>query len=108
MSRQKCLLWNIADQASPLTVLRSFQRLSQVFKHSVSTDLPRSMLPRFIGLAGRVKGDQVGSVQFTPPLISTADPDFAAIRALSSRAVRESGSRSPHHSEVHILGKSCT
>ncbi|MDL4777836.1 MULTISPECIES: LCP family protein [Thermomonosporaceae] len=108
MGRQKCLMWAIARQASPLTVLRSFQDLSQTFKSSVSTDLPQSLLPSLIELSGRVKDAEVTSVQFVPPLVQPGRPDYPQIRRLADRAVRESDQGPRGAAGLHSLGRSCT
>ncbi|QFG26489.1 LCP family protein [Actinomadura sp. WMMB 499] len=89
MGRQKCLLWALARQASPLTVLRSFERLTEVFTESVGTDVPRRLLPALVDLAAGIRDAEVRSLQFVPPLIDPARPDYAAIRAMAARAVRE-------------------
>ncbi|WP_433323831.1 LCP family protein [Spirillospora sp. CA-294931] len=108
MSRQKCLMWGLVRQASPMTVLRSFQRLSRVFRASVSTDIPRGLLPHLAGLSVRAKGADITSLQFVPPLVNASAPDYAAIRGLTARAIAESGSDSPGVSRVHMLNKTCT
>lgn len=89
MGRQKCLLWALARQAGPLTVLRSFQRLTEVFKESVGTDVPQRLLPALVGLAAKIRDADVRSLQFVPPVVSPASPDYAAIRRTAARAVRD-------------------
>jgi LCP family protein required for cell wall assembly len=89
MSHQKNLLRAIARQAGPLTVLRSFQRLTRVFKYSVNTDIPRELLPGLIALAGRVKHARISSIQFVPPLVSTGRPDYKLVRRLAHAAICE-------------------
>ncbi|GAA4090787.1 LCP family protein [Actinomadura miaoliensis] len=107
MARQKCLMWAIARQARPLPVLRGFQRLSRTVTRSVSTDLPRGMLPELVRLAGRVRGAEVAGLQFVPPLIRTGDPDYRAIRRMTARAVAASQNGSANAADLHMLGKSC-
>ncbi|MFI6519224.1 LCP family protein [Spirillospora sp. NPDC050679] len=108
MGRQKCLLWAIAGQAEPLTVLRGFQRLSTIFKDSVSTDLPRGLLPDLVALSGKIKKAQVRSLQFVPPLVRTGSPDYRAIRRLTARAVAGEASAGPERGRLLTLNKSCT
>ncbi len=81
MGRQKCLLNAVADQADPLKVLRGFERIADVTKRFVSTDIPRSLLPDLIDLAPKVKGADIKSLQFVPPLIRTGNPDWDLIRS---------------------------
>ena len=66
ISRQKCLIWALARQAGPLTVLRSFERLSGVFKRSVSTDVPRRLLPPLVDLAAKIRNAEITSLQLSP------------------------------------------
>nr|WP_062340991.1 LCP family protein [Herbidospora sakaeratensis] len=80
MGRQKCLLNAVADQADPLKVLRGFERIADVTKRYVSTDIPRSLVPDLIDLAPKVKDADLTSLQFVPPLIRTGNPDWDLIR----------------------------
>ncbi|GLZ02579.1 hypothetical protein Acsp03_00460 [Actinomadura sp. NBRC 104412] len=88
MARQKCLMWALVHQADPVTVLRSFQRLTQVFKYSVNTDIPVRVLPSLLRLPPRIRQAGLHSVQFTPPLINTWRPDYRNIRTITSQALR--------------------
>jgi LCP family protein required for cell wall assembly len=108
MSRQKCLLWAIAKQARPTTVLRRFQRLAEVFKYSVNTDIPRGLLAPLVALSGKVRDAQITSIQFKPPLISTGRPDYAEIRRLAQAAVHNSGRANPKAHGLHNLNTTCT
>ncbi|MCP9963789.1 LCP family protein [Actinomadura madurae] len=88
MSRQKCLMRAIAEQADPQTVLRSFDKLAAAAKRTLSTDIPQELLPALVKLSNKVKnGAQIRSLQFVPPLIYTGNPDFDKIRKLTSEAV---------------------
>jgi LCP family protein required for cell wall assembly len=107
MGRQKCLMWAIAQQASPLTILRNFQRLARVFKYSVSTDIPRDLLPGLIALSGKVKDARVSSIQFIPPLVSTGRPDYVKIRTLAHAAIVDSGRREAHKGNRYGLRTTC-
>ncbi|WUI03641.1 LCP family protein [Spirillospora sp. NBC_00431] len=88
MGRQKCLMWALARQAGPLTVLRGFQRLTEILKYSVSTDLPRRMLPPLVALAAKIGNAEITSLRFVPPVISPRRPDYPEIRRLAARAVQ--------------------
>lgn len=88
MSRQKCLMRAIAEQADPQTVLTSFDKLAAAAKRTLSTDIPQELLPALMKLSNRVKnGAQIRSLQFVPPLIYTGNPDFDKIRSLAADAV---------------------
>ncbi|SDQ61869.1 LCP family protein [Thermostaphylospora chromogena] len=94
MSRQKCLLNALARQADPITVLHRFDRLAHATKRAVSTDIPQSLLPDLIELADKVQRARIESVQFVPPLIDPAAPDYPMIRRLVRDAlVKGSGER---------------
>ncbi|WP_043615106.1 LCP family glycopolymer transferase [Nonomuraea candida] len=80
MGRQKCLLNAVAKQADPMTVLNSFERLAAATKRAISTDLPQDLLPAVIDLSQKVKDARIRSLNFVPPLITTADPDWHLIR----------------------------
>ncbi|GGL00840.1 hypothetical protein Sme01_40840 [Sphaerisporangium melleum] len=86
MGRQRCLLDAMARQADPFTVLRSFERLADAAKRYISTDIPQESLPAFIALSSKIKDARLESVQFVPPLINTAAPDWALIREKVSAA----------------------
>ncbi|MEU9832205.1 LCP family protein [Streptosporangium sp. NPDC048047] len=80
MGRQKCLMNAVAKQANPVTVLRSFEKLADATMHAVSTDIPQGMLPNLIELAEKVKRSKIRTLQFVPPLINTAYPDYDLIK----------------------------
>ncbi|GAA4225500.1 hypothetical protein GCM10022254_07470 [Actinomadura meridiana] len=107
MSRQKCLMWALARQAGPMTVLRSFQRLTKVFKYSVNTDLPRELLPPLVQLSAKIRNAEITSLQFVPPIISTWRPDYRKIKAMAARAVRDSAAGVPATGALHVLGDGC-
>jgi len=82
ISRQRCLIGAMVRQADPLTVLKNFQRLASATKRLLSTDIPQQLLPSLVELADKVRQNgQIRSLPFVPPLINTADPNFAVIRA---------------------------
>lgn len=107
VSRRRCLLWAIARQASALTVLTRFQRLAPVFERSVRTDLPQGMLPGLIGLAAKVRTARIMSVQFVPPAVVPAEPDYPRIRRLTALAIEESRRPQPDPAVVHPLSRAC-
>lgn len=80
MGRQKCLMNAVAKQADPVTVLRSFEKLADATMHAVSTDIPQGLLPNLVELAEKVKQSKIRTLQFVPPLINTAYPDYDLIK----------------------------
>jgi len=92
MARQKCLMRAMARQAEPHRILPRFQRLAKAARRTVSTDLPPSLLPALLELAEKVRDrGEITSLQFVPPLIDTAGPDYTFIRARAARAVAGRG-----------------
>ncbi|MFE3450901.1 LCP family protein [Nonomuraea sp. NPDC059194] len=87
MSRQKCLLNAVAQQADPVTLLNSFENLATATKRAISTDIPADLLPALVDLGQKVKGTHIRSLQFVPPLINTAYPDWHLIRKKVSEAL---------------------
>lgn len=108
LGRQKCLLWALARLAGPRTVLGDFQRLTRIFKASVSTDLPRRLLPALAALATKIANAQISGLRFVPPLVSAARPDYPGIRRTAAEAVRRPGPGSPVAPGLHILSNACT
>jgi LCP family protein required for cell wall assembly len=91
MGRQKCLLQAIAKQADPATVLAKFNRLAQATKRAVKTDLPRELIQPLVELSAKFKsGAQIKSLQFVPPVINPALPNFRIIRKKVTTAIAES------------------
>ncbi|GAA2297187.1 hypothetical protein GCM10010149_52130 [Nonomuraea roseoviolacea subsp. roseoviolacea] len=89
MGRQKCLLYAVAKQADPVTVLNSFEKLAAATKRAISTDIPKNLLPPLIELSDKVKDARIRSLSFVPPLINTASPDWGLIRAKVTKALAE-------------------
>ncbi|MGV9302578.1 LCP family protein [Nonomuraea sp. NPDC004354] len=89
MGRQKCLLNAVAQQADPVTLLNSFENLAAATKRAISTDIPADLLPALVDLGQKVKGTHIKSLQFVPPLINTAYPDWHLIRRKVSEALKD-------------------
>ncbi|MEV4095009.1 LCP family protein [Streptosporangium saharense] len=90
MGRQRCVLSALLQQADPATVLSRFNRIALATKELLQTDIPRPMLEHLVPLALKVKGAEVTSVQFVPPLINTGYPDWSKIRSITAKAVHTS------------------
>ncbi|MDF5756051.1 LCP family protein [Spongiactinospora sp. TRM90649] len=90
MSRQRCLLNAVAKQADPVTLLRGFDALAHAAKRAVSTDIPQYLLPELVNLSERVKEAPITSVQFVPPMIDTAAPDYRLIRNKVTQSIAAS------------------
>ncbi|MGW4426192.1 LCP family protein [Streptosporangium sp. NPDC004631] len=95
MGRQKCLMNAVTKQADPVTVLKSFERLTDAAKNAVSTDIPQELLPNLIELSEKVKSSKIRSFQFVPPLIDTGNPDYDLIkRKVGAVLARSAGASS--------------
>jgi LCP family protein required for cell wall assembly len=90
MGRQRCVLDALLHQADPATVLLRFNQLAKASKGMFRTDIPRLMLEHLVPLALKARSARVTGVQFVPPLINTAYPDWARIRRLSAKAISDS------------------
>jgi LCP family protein required for cell wall assembly len=80
MARQRCVMDAMLHQLDPTTVLDRFQQLASAGKEVMSTDIPATELATFIDLGTKAKSRKITSVQFVPPLINPAYPDFAVIQ----------------------------
>ncbi|MFC4009861.1 LCP family protein [Nonomuraea purpurea] len=95
MRRQRCVLGAILEQSDPATVLTRFNRIAVATKELIRTDIPRPMLAHLVPLALKVKEAKVSSVQFVPPLINTGYPDWAKIRDIAAKAIRDASGAKP-------------
>ncbi|WP_245658687.1 LCP family protein [Microtetraspora malaysiensis] len=90
MARQRCVIGALAQQASPATVLRNFDRIAAAARHMFRTDIPRDLLEHLVPVGLKVKDAKITSLQFVPPTIYTGNPDWAKIRLLTRKALHES------------------
>ncbi|GAA2754862.1 LCP family protein [Actinopolymorpha rutila] len=90
MARQRCVMAAMLHQLDPATVLLKFQKIAEAGEQIVSTDIPASELGTMVDLALKAKRQKIVSVQFVPPLIRTARPDFSVIRKNVDAAIEAS------------------
>ncbi|KUP98183.1 LCP family protein [Thermobifida cellulosilytica] len=95
MGRQGCLLKYVAEQADPVTVLRSFQALADAAQRTLDSDVPQSHLPALVDLAERVSTARMQTLQLSPPQVDTGHPDWEEIRTLVARALRDLDDHDP-------------
>lgn len=94
MSRQRCLVGALAEQASPGKLLRSFPKLASTIKEYMQTDIPLKALPDLIELLPELKTDRFVVVSFVPPTFTatwengTPVPDVELIRGTVKEALR--------------------
>jgi polyisoprenyl-teichoic acid--peptidoglycan teichoic acid transferase len=87
MRRQRCMVSSLLDQTNPVQLLKKYPKLAKVAKNNMSTDVPQQDLEAWVDLVQRIQGGSVRSLPFTNQVISTVDPDFAAIRTMVKDAI---------------------
>ena len=87
MQRQRCVMSAMAAQMDPATLLARFQKIASASRRVVSTDIPASELGTFLDLGLQGKRRTISSVQFMPPIITPAHPDYTVVRARVAAAV---------------------
>jgi LCP family protein required for cell wall assembly len=87
MARQREVQEAILRQADPQTVLLRFQDIAKASSDLATTDIPQSMLGRFVDLALKAKGQPVERLQLVPPDFPPDLPDFDHIHAAVAEAV---------------------
>jgi LCP family protein required for cell wall assembly len=89
MDRQRELQAAILAQMSPSNVLLRFQELAAAGRDLVITDIPESMLGRFVQLAEKAKDYAPVRVELTPPSFDPEYPDYSLALALVAAGVAE-------------------
>ncbi len=96
MARQRCVMTAMLDQLDPATVLLKFQGVARASAGIVTTSIPQSDLGTFVDLALKAHSQKLTAVQFVPPLITPARPDFAVIRQrVASTIAQSEGTSTP-------------
>lgn len=90
MARQKCVMNAMLHQISPQTALTNFEQIAKATTGMVTTNVPRSEVDRFVGLAMKARSQPVSTVSLVPPAINTADPDLALIKSMVAEAIDHS------------------
>lgn len=91
MERQRCVINAVVQQSTPTTVLQNYQAIAAAGAKTIQTDVPRTLLPAMLDLAGKVKGTKLRSVVFTPGTagFESYDPNWTSVRARVQRALKE-------------------
>ncbi|MFC4530646.1 LCP family protein [Sphaerisporangium dianthi] len=90
MSRQRCVMGALLNQATPSVVLANFGKIATATRHLFRTDIPRDLLEHLVPLALKVKDAKTTSLQFVPPTVWPGAADWVKIRRLALQAIRES------------------
>lgn len=89
MVRQKCVMSAMAKQLDPMTVATKFVDLSAAGQDLLSTDVGTGEVLKLAELALKAQELKITSVNFSPPLITPADPDFTLIRETVRATIAE-------------------
>ncbi len=89
MSRQRCVIQAVVQQAQPTRVLANYESLTKAGSNIVATDMPNRQLPRMVTLGLRVKDASLASVSFEHGKdgFSTTHPDWALVQARVQDAI---------------------
>ncbi len=92
MARQSCLIDAIIKQASPSTMLTSYEAIARASSDMVMTDIPRQALEPLIDLSLDVKDATIERLVFTPGKngYDYNNPDFAEMRRSVDDAIKPS------------------
>ena len=90
MVRQKCVMSAMVEQLNPTTVATQFVELSEAGKDVVLTDVGTGHVSELAELALKAKDLPIASVNFAPPLITAANPDFDLIEQTTADAIEAS------------------
>jgi len=87
MARQREVQEQMLQQLNPANVLTRFQDVAKAGSQVVKTDIPQGTLGHFVELAIKAKGQPTGDIEFVPPAIDPADPDYDYIHSTVSAAL---------------------
>ncbi len=90
MGRQKCVINAMVQQLNPQKVLLNMNEIAKSGSAMVTTSIPRQDMSVFMDLALETRKNPISSVSIVPPLINTADPDYAKVRRLIETGIYES------------------
>ena len=95
MERQRELQAAILAQMNPSNVLLRFQDVAAAGTELVETDIPESMLGRFVDLASKAREFTPVNVELVPPAVDPEYPDFGVIQQLVSDGVAAASPAEP-------------
>ena len=91
MERQRCVINAVVQQTTPLAVLQNYQSIAAAGQKTITTDVPRSLLPALVDLAAKVKNTKLRSVVFTPGTagFTSSNPDWDKVQTRVKKALNE-------------------
>ncbi len=87
MGRQREVQAAILKQFEPAKVLTKFKDVAEAGAQVVKTDIPQTMLGRFVELAGKARKHELEELELVPPQIDMVHPDFADIQERVADAI---------------------
>jgi LCP family protein required for cell wall assembly len=87
MARQRELQAAILAQMNPANVLLRFQEVAAAGTQLVETDIPESMLGRFVDLAAKAREHTPVNVELVPPAVDPELPEYGIIHQLVAEGV---------------------
>lgn len=94
MARQRCVQEAMLSQLEPATLLTRFQAIASAAPDMVSTDIPEAQLSSFVELAQKTRQRELQELDFVPPEVTPAHPDFTQIHALVQQTIEQSEAES--------------
>ena len=91
MSRQRCVINAVVQQANPQNVLVNFEKIAAAGEKTVMTDIPDTMVAPMLTLANKVQGTKLRSIVFINGKegFSTLDPDWTKVQKRVKTALKE-------------------
>jgi LCP family protein required for cell wall assembly len=87
MLRQRCLLAAVAHGISPADLATNYLALASAVEDAFRSDIPRDRLGELVGVFAKMNLDQVRALALIPPVVPSAHPNIAKVRALVSGAL---------------------
>ncbi|HEV7624803.1 MAG TPA: LCP family protein [Amnibacterium sp.] len=92
MARQRELETAMLHQMNPVTLLTRLEAIGKAGSLAVTTDIPQGLLGELAGAALQARGQKPATIEFVPPRVpNPSAPDYAAIRATVSSALKAAG-----------------
>lgn len=82
MERQRQVQQAMLQQMDPANVLLRFRDIASAGSDVVKTDIPQGTLGHFVDLALKAKGQPMTDLEFVPPTIDPAEPDYDLIHRM--------------------------
>lgn len=90
MERQQCVINAVVKQADPMTVMKNYQGLMAAGTKTISTDVPRTMLPAMAELAMKAKAHPIRNVLLNKNnKFDTTNPDWPKVRTWVTKALAD-------------------